>query len=82
MELTNFHPQGIGYEWTGISLQEKQSESQMIFLIALSMLVVLIVMRPILKKISFGIPLNIMANTAPKIPKGTTSMTRCSKKKA
>ena len=33
-------PQGIGYEWTGISLQEKQSESQMVFLIALSMLVV------------------------------------------
>ena len=31
-------PQGIGYEWTGISLQEKQSESQMVFLIALSML--------------------------------------------
>ncbi|MCY1453638.1 hypothetical protein D9M71_706450 [compost metagenome] len=35
----------------------------------------IMVIRPILKKISFGIPLRIMAKIAPKIPKGTTSIT-------
>ncbi len=51
-------PQGIGYEWTGISLQEKQSESQMAFLIALSMLVVFLVLAALYE--SWSIPLSVM----------------------
>ncbi|UGQ31586.1 efflux RND transporter permease subunit [Acinetobacter calcoaceticus] len=51
-------PQGIGYEWTGISLQEKQSESQMVFLIALSMLVVFLVLAALYE--SWSIPLSVM----------------------
>ena len=37
-------PKGVGYEWTGISLEEKQSESQTTFLLLLSMLVVFLVL--------------------------------------
>jgi multidrug efflux pump len=49
---------GIGYEWTGISLQEKQSESQMAFLLALSMLVVFLVLAALYE--SWAIPLSVM----------------------
>jgi len=51
-------PKGIGYEWTGISLQEKQSESQMAFLLALSMLVVFLVLAALYE--SWAIPLSVM----------------------
>lgn len=51
-------PQGIGYEWTGISLQEKQSESQMAFLLTLSMLVVFLVLAALYE--SWSIPLSVM----------------------
>ncbi|MFE1635798.1 efflux RND transporter permease subunit, partial [Acinetobacter baumannii] len=48
----------IGYEWTGISLQEKQSESQMAFLLGLSMLVVFLVLAALYE--SWAIPLSVM----------------------
>ena len=51
-------PAGIGYEWTGISLQEKQSESQMVFLLALSMLVIFLVLAALYE--SWSIPLSVM----------------------
>ncbi len=51
-------PAGIGYEWTGISLQEKQSESQMAFLLALSMLVIFLVLAALYE--SWSIPLSVM----------------------
>lgn len=51
-------PKGIGYEWTGISLQEKQSESQMAFLLVLSMLVVFLVLAALYE--SWAIPLSVM----------------------
>ncbi|MCU4433820.1 efflux RND transporter permease subunit, partial [Acinetobacter pittii] len=51
-------PKGIGYEWTGISLQEKQSESQMAFLLGLSMLVVFLVLAALYE--SWAIPLSVM----------------------
>lgn len=51
-------PKGIGYEWTGISLQEKQTESQMAFLLVLSMLVVFLVLAALYE--SWAIPLSVM----------------------
>ena len=51
-------PKGIGYEWTGISLQEKQSESQIAFLLALSMLVIFLVLAALYE--SWAIPLSVM----------------------
>lgn len=51
-------PQGIGYEWTGISLQEKESESQMAILLGLSMLVIFLVLAALYE--SWSIPLSVM----------------------
>ncbi len=51
-------PAGIGYEWTGISLQEKQSESQMAFLLTLSMFVIFLVLAALYE--SWSIPLSVM----------------------
>ncbi|OTG88279.1 multidrug efflux RND transporter permease subunit [Acinetobacter sp. ANC 4558] len=51
-------PKGIGYEWTGISLQEKQSESQMAFLLILSMLVVFLILAALYE--SWTIPLSVI----------------------
>ena len=51
-------PKGIGYEWTGISLEEKQSESQALFLLLLSMLVVFLVLAALYE--SWSIPLSVM----------------------
>lgn len=51
-------PQGIGYEWTGISLEEKQSESQMLFLLLLSMLVIFLVLAALYE--SWSIPVSVM----------------------
>lgn len=51
-------PEGIGYEWTGQSLQEKQSEAQTTFLLALSMLVVFLVLAALYE--SWLIPLSVM----------------------
>lgn len=51
-------PKGVGYEWTGISLEEKQSESQTLFLLILSMLVVFLVLAALYE--SWSIPLSVM----------------------
>lgn len=51
-------PQGIGYEWTGQSLQEKQSEAQTTFLLILSMFVVFLVLAALYE--SWSIPLSVM----------------------
>lgn len=51
-------PKGIGIEWTGQSLQEKESESQTNFLLALSMLVVFLVLAALYE--SWSIPLSVM----------------------
>lgn len=51
-------PEGVGYEWTGQSLQEKQSEAQTTFLLALSMLVVFLVLAALYE--SWSIPLSVM----------------------
>lgn len=51
-------PKGIGYEWTGQSLQEKQSESQILFLLGLSMLVVFLVLAALYE--SWSIPISVM----------------------
>lgn len=51
-------PEGIGYEWTGQSLQEKQSEAQTTFVLALSMLVVFLVLAALYE--SWSIPLSVM----------------------
>ena len=44
-------PRGFGYEWTGQSLQEKQSGSQAPFLLALSVLVVFLLPRGALREL-------------------------------
>lgn len=51
-------PKGIGIEWTGQSLQEKQSEAQTNFLLGLSMLVVFLVLAALYE--SWSIPLSVM----------------------
>lgn len=51
-------PKGVGYEWTGISLEEKQSESQTLFLLLLSMLVVFLVLAALYE--SWSIPFSVM----------------------
>lgn len=51
-------PKGVGYEWTGISLEERQSETQTTFLLILSMLVVFLVLAALYE--SWSIPLSVM----------------------
>src|SRR5690606_39504841 len=51
-------PQGFGYEWTGLSYQEKQAGSQSIILMGLAMLVVFMVLAALYE--SWAIPLSVM----------------------
>lgn len=51
-------PQGIGYEWTGLSYQEKLSGSQVSLLITLSILVVFLVLVALYE--SWSIPLSVI----------------------
>jgi hydrophobe/amphiphile efflux-1 (HAE1) family protein len=51
-------PAGIGYEWTGISLQQQQSSSQAPLLYGLSMLVVFLCLAALYE--SWSIPLSVI----------------------
>jgi multidrug efflux pump len=51
-------PAGIGYEWTGTSLQEKQSGSQAPFLYALSVLVVFLSLAALYE--SWTVPISVI----------------------
>ncbi len=51
-------PQGVGYEWTGLSYQEKLSGSQVSLLISLSILVVFLVLVALYE--SWSIPLSVL----------------------
>lgn len=51
-------PQGYGYEWTGLSHQEKQAGSQSLILMGLAMLVVFMVLSALYE--SWAIPLSVM----------------------
>jgi len=51
-------PPGLGYEWTGLSYQEKQAGSQSLILMGLSMLVVFMLLAALYE--SWAIPLSVM----------------------
>ena len=51
-------PKGIGYEWTGLSYQEKQSGSQAPMLFSLALLVVFLLLVALYE--SWAIPLSVM----------------------
>ncbi len=51
-------PAGFGYEWTGLSYQEKQAGSQSIILMGLAMLVVFLLLAALYE--SWAIPLSVM----------------------
>ena len=51
-------PQGFGYEWTGLSYQERQAGSQSLILMGLAMLVVFMVLAALYE--SWAIPLSVM----------------------
>ncbi|CAM5357827.1 efflux RND transporter permease subunit [Eoetvoesiella caeni] len=51
-------PGGFGYEWTGLSYQEKQAGSQTIVLMGLAMLVVFLLLAALYE--SWAIPLSVM----------------------
>ena len=51
-------PRGIGYEWTGLSLQERQASGQTLQLYALSMLVVFLCLAALYE--SWAIPLSVI----------------------
>jgi hydrophobe/amphiphile efflux-1 (HAE1) family protein len=51
-------PPGVGFEWTGISLQEQQSGSQVPLLYALSLLVVLLALAALYE--SWSIPISVL----------------------
>src|SRR4029079_15938558 len=51
-------PRGFGFEWTGQSLQEKQSGSQAPFLLALSVLLVILVLAALYE--SWTIPIAVL----------------------
>jgi hydrophobe/amphiphile efflux-1 (HAE1) family protein len=51
-------PQGIGFEWTGLSLQEQQAGSQAPFFYALSVLVVFLSLAALYE--SWSIPLSVL----------------------
>src|SRR5690606_18536982 len=51
-------PTGFGYEWTGLSYQEKQAGNQSIYLMALAMLVVFMVLAALYE--SWAIPVSVM----------------------
>lgn len=51
-------PTGVGYEWTGVSLQEKNSESQILWLLGLSIFVIFLVLAALYE--SWSIPLSVI----------------------
>src|SRR5690606_39159209 len=51
-------PAGFGYEWTGLSYQEKQAGSHSIYLMGLAMLVVFMVLAALYE--SWAIPVSVM----------------------
>ncbi|ASK96807.1 efflux RND transporter permease subunit [Xanthomonas campestris pv. merremiae] len=51
-------PDGIGYEWTGMSYQERESGSQAIFLYAVSILVVFLCLAALYE--SWAIPISVI----------------------
>jgi multidrug efflux pump len=51
-------PTGIGYEWTGLSYQERQSGSQIILLYSLSLMVVFLCLAALYE--SWSIPFSVM----------------------
>ncbi len=51
-------PHGIGYEWTGLSLQERQAGSQTVLLYGLSMLIVFLALAALYE--SWAIPLAVI----------------------
>ncbi len=51
-------PPGYGYEWTGLSYQEKQAGSQSIILMGLAMLVIFLLLAALYE--SWAIPLSVM----------------------
>lgn len=56
--LSNQLPNGFGYEWTGLSYQEKQAGSQAPLLYLLSMLIVLLCLAALYE--SWSIPFSVM----------------------
>lgn len=57
-ELVSQLPEGIGYEWTGISFQEKQSGSQAPMLYAISILVVFLCLAALYE--SWTVPISVI----------------------
>ncbi|MBN46998.1 MULTISPECIES: efflux RND transporter permease subunit [unclassified Methylophaga] len=57
-EIINQLPDGIGYEWTGISLQEKQSGNQAPMLYGISILVVFLCLAALYE--SWTVPFSVM----------------------
>lgn len=57
-EIMKQLPPGIGYEWTGISLQERQSGAQAPFLYAISLVVVFLCLAALYE--SWSIPVSVM----------------------
>lgn len=51
-------PQGIGYEWTGISYEEKQSAGQIGLLLGLSIIVVFLLLAALYE--SWAVPLSVL----------------------
>ena len=51
-------PQGIGYEWTGLSYEEKQAGGQIGFLLGLSIIVVFLVLAALYE--SWAVPLAVL----------------------
>jgi multidrug efflux pump len=57
-DLATKLPAGIGYEWTGISLQEQQAGSQALLLYALSILVVFLALAALYE--SWTVPISVI----------------------
>ncbi len=57
-QLAQALPQGFGYEWTGISYEEKQAAGQIGILLSLSLLVVLMVLAALYE--SWTVPLAVL----------------------
>jgi HAE1 family hydrophobic/amphiphilic exporter-1 len=57
-ELASTLPQGIGYDWTGISYQERASQSQTGLLYSFSILVIFLVLAALYE--SWPVPISIM----------------------
>lgn len=57
-QLAEQLPQGIGYEWTGLSYEEKQAGGQIGFLLGLSVVVVFLVLAALYE--SWAVPLAVL----------------------